>query len=148
MTCDFQQCGILTSVDSGEPVQPPFKLRNSKWCSVSILTVVEYSSDLKRLWSNCAYAQAGLSHCWSHIPHCWKSHVKAHWQLKQSNQLCILSLALYILNTHASQWNHASNVVQVVLASIVYFQYGAYQYTPYLPKSLVNIIRPIQSCLK
>ena len=36
-TCDFQQCGILTSVDSDEPVQPPFKLRNSKWCSVSSL---------------------------------------------------------------------------------------------------------------
>ena len=27
---DFQQCGILTSVDSGQPVMPPFKLRNSK----------------------------------------------------------------------------------------------------------------------
>ena len=27
----FQQCGILTSVDSDERVQPPFKLRNSKW---------------------------------------------------------------------------------------------------------------------
>ena len=27
VTCDFQQCGILTSVDSDEPVQPPFKLR-------------------------------------------------------------------------------------------------------------------------
>ena len=24
-----------------------------------------------------AYAQAGLSLCWSHIPHCWKSHVTA-----------------------------------------------------------------------
>ena len=30
VTCDFQQCGNLTSVDSDEPVQPPFKLRNSK----------------------------------------------------------------------------------------------------------------------
>ena len=30
MSRDFQQCGILTSVDSGEPVQPPFKLRISK----------------------------------------------------------------------------------------------------------------------
>ena len=29
--CDFQQCGNLTSVDSDEPVQPPFKHRNSKW---------------------------------------------------------------------------------------------------------------------
>ena len=27
VTCDFQQCGILTSVDSDKPVQPPFKLK-------------------------------------------------------------------------------------------------------------------------
>ena len=27
---DFQQCGILTNVDSYEPVQPPVKLRNPK----------------------------------------------------------------------------------------------------------------------
>ena len=30
MTRDFKQCGILTSVDLDKPVQPPFKLRNSK----------------------------------------------------------------------------------------------------------------------
>ena len=30
MACDFQQCGILTSVDSDEPMQPPLKLRNLK----------------------------------------------------------------------------------------------------------------------
>ena len=29
VTRDFQQCGILKSVDSDKPVQPPFKLRNS-----------------------------------------------------------------------------------------------------------------------
>ena len=29
--CAFQLCGISTSVDSDEPVQPPFKLRNSKY---------------------------------------------------------------------------------------------------------------------
>ena len=28
--CDFQQCGILTSVDSDEPGEPLVKLRNSK----------------------------------------------------------------------------------------------------------------------
>ena len=28
-TCDFQQCGILTSVDTDDPVQPTYKLRNS-----------------------------------------------------------------------------------------------------------------------
>ena len=31
------------------------------------------------------YAQAGLSLCWSHIPHCWKSHVAA--------QLTVTSIA-------------------------------------------------------
>ena len=36
---------ILTSVDSDEPLQPHFKLRNSKWCSVSSLTIIENSSD-------------------------------------------------------------------------------------------------------
>ena len=56
-TRDFQQCGILTSVDSDEPVQPPVKQRNSKWCSVSSLTVIEYSSDKQMLWSVCTYAQ-------------------------------------------------------------------------------------------
>ena len=30
VTSDYKQCGILTSLDSDEPVQPHFKLRNSK----------------------------------------------------------------------------------------------------------------------
>ena len=38
---DFQQCGILTSVDSDQTMQPPVKLRNSKHSSVSSLTIIE-----------------------------------------------------------------------------------------------------------
>ena len=34
-----QQCGILTRIDSDKPVQPPNKLKNTKFCSVSSLTV-------------------------------------------------------------------------------------------------------------
>ena len=79
VACDFQQCGVLTSVDSDKPVQPHFKLRNSKWCSVSSLTLIEYASDKQRLWSDRAYALADLRLCWSHIPHCWKSHVVSHF---------------------------------------------------------------------
>ena len=45
LTCDVQQCGILTSVDSYEPVQSPIKLR----CSASSLKVIEYSSDKQML---------------------------------------------------------------------------------------------------
>ena len=37
------------SVDSYKLVQPPFNLRNSKCCSVSSLTLIEYSRDLQRL---------------------------------------------------------------------------------------------------
>ena len=44
-TAYFQQCGILTNVNSDEHVQSPFELRNSKWCFVSSLRVIEYSSD-------------------------------------------------------------------------------------------------------
>ena len=41
----FPTMWLLTSVDSDEPEQPPFKLINSKCCSVSSLTILEYSSD-------------------------------------------------------------------------------------------------------
>ena len=34
----------FTSEDSDKPVQPPFKLRNSKWLSVGSLTIIEYST--------------------------------------------------------------------------------------------------------
>ena len=78
VTRDFQQWGILTNVDSDEPVQPPYQLRNSKWCSVCSITLVEYSSGKQRLWSDWAYAQGDLRLCSSHILHCWKTHVTAH----------------------------------------------------------------------
>ena len=78
VTRDFKQCGILTSVDSDEPVQPPFKLRNSKLCCISCLTVKGYLIHLQSLWSVFAYAQADLNFCWSHIQYCWKFHAAAH----------------------------------------------------------------------
>ena len=97
---DFQQFDILTSVDSDKPLQPPFRLRNSKWCSVSSLTIIVYSSDQQRLWSDCAYAQADLRLCWSHIPHCWKSHALAHigCMIKKTvNSRIILTVSTYTL---------------------------------------------------
>ena len=92
VSCGFQQCGILTCVVSDEPLQPPFKLRNSKWYSVSSLTIIEYSSDSQRLWSDCTYAQADRRPCWSHIPHCWKSHAQAHFisKLGAGYEMCLV----------------------------------------------------------
>ena len=55
-TSDFQQCVILTSVDSDKPVQPSFKLRNSKLCSVSSLT-------LKKVFKQLAKALIRLCVC-------------------------------------------------------------------------------------
>ena len=66
-TCDFQQCGMLTWINSDQPVEAPVKLRSSKCCSVSSLTVIEYSCGKQRLRSDCAYEPADLSLCWSHI---------------------------------------------------------------------------------
>ena len=53
---DFQQCGILNSVDSDEPVQSPFKLRNSKGCSVSSLTLRIIKRLAKALIRLCIWA--------------------------------------------------------------------------------------------
>ena len=61
---DFQQFDILTIVDSDEPVQPPFKLRISKRCSASSLTLI----DERR-----AKALIRLR------VHCWKSHALAYF---------------------------------------------------------------------
>ena len=45
MTCDFQQCGILTIVDSDEPVQPPLSLETPNDVQSVNLTVIENKSD-------------------------------------------------------------------------------------------------------
>ena len=50
-TYEFTQCGVLTSVYSDKHVQPPLKLRGSKWCLVSSLVFIEYSIGQQRLWS-------------------------------------------------------------------------------------------------
>ena len=109
-TCDFQQCGILTWIDSDKPVQPPFKLRNSKCSSVSSWIFIEYSSDYQRLWSACAYAQAGLSLCWSQIVEisCHSSniyhavlHATAPLILipKESSTLCMVQYLFWVIST-------------------------------------------------
>ena len=48
---------------------------------------------LAKAWSGCAYAQAGLSLFWSHLPHCWKSQVAAH-----------ILLVVFILCFSLSYW--------------------------------------------
>ena len=67
--------------------------RNSKRCSVSRFIVIYLVfKRLAKLWSDCAYAQAGLSLCWLHIPHCWKSHVTAHICITKLMHLTTLAI--------------------------------------------------------
>ena len=72
--CDFQQCGILTSVDSEVPV--------SLLLSLETPNVVQ-SEAYHRVFKRLAKALLRLSVCtgWSEpllVAHCWKSHVAAH----------------------------------------------------------------------
>ena len=66
MKPDFQQCGILISVDSDEPVQTPIK---------HDVRVIEYRQ-AKALIRLPAHAQAGQG--FAGRTHCWKSNVAAH----------------------------------------------------------------------
>ena len=118
VTCDFQLCGILTWKNSDEPVQPPFKLRNSKWCSVCSLTVLEYSSDWQRLWSDCAFASHNTLMSWpmyfliswsfkkviksSLYEYFWQNEVSSNFnmQLLQCNVTNITSVSGILLKLH------------------------------------------------
>ena len=75
MTCDFQQCGILTSVDSHEPVQP-LKTPND-------VQSIAYICNSHRIFKRLAKALTRLRVCagWSEaliVAQCWKSHALAH----------------------------------------------------------------------
>ena len=64
-TYEFTQCGVLTSVYSDKHVQPPLKLRGSKWCLVSSLVFIEYSIGQQRLWSkNFCQGEGGGLQAW------------------------------------------------------------------------------------
>ena len=68
--------------------------------------------DLKYVSSNREYieprheisnnAQADLSLCWSHIPHCWKSHVVAHVCLRITKSAILLSSQFILKSALAS----------------------------------------------
>ena len=81
VTYVIQQCGILTCVDLYEPMQPPFKLRKTQNDVRSELNSHRKYKQLAKALISLCVAQAGLNLCWSHIPHCWKSHVTAHFSI-------------------------------------------------------------------
>ena len=97
-------------------MQSPFKLRNSEWCSVSSLTFIGYSCNEQRLWSDCAYAQANMSLCWSHIPHCWKPYALAHWSWSASE----IRVRLVLSNMFKPSSNFLTDCSKALLLWILY----------------------------
>ena len=106
--CDFQQCDILTSVDSDEPVQPPFKLRHFKWCSVSSLISIlpknhadgdkwlvteinNFTSINQTCWKT--FTKQSISFFWQWLP--WKPEMKISWRLAESCPRKNVKLALF-----------------------------------------------------
>ena len=89
--CEFQQCGILTGVDADKSIQPPFKLRTPNY----VQSVAEHSYNIQAN-SNGSDQTARMRRliwdCWSHIPHCWQSHIAA--------QLCV-----YVCSKESSYWD-------------------------------------------
>ena len=66
------------------------------------------------------YVQADLWLCWSHIPHCWKSHVAAHMYIgacEKIASLCRLSTQkreFYVAKMAVDCWNIEDNVAEIL----------------------------------
>ena len=56
-------------------------------------------------------AQADLRLCWSHIPHCWKSHVKAHLEYRCRTGPIFRYLSLVRLHSSLA-WLDGGNLVR------------------------------------
>ena len=81
-----QQRGIWTSVDSDEPVQPPFELKNSKWCFVIQATSkgLDPTARMRRLiW--------GFARCTYHIVR----NLMPRLKYRKSGDSGMLSMYLY-----------------------------------------------------
>ena len=113
MTCDNQQCGILTSEDSEQSEQPPFKLRNFKCCS-----------DNHRIFKRLAMALTRLCVCTD-----WSEHLLvAHTTLLEMSchgSLISLDRIIYMASKVKHQlyfcWNNVSNYLEEILFIMDFF---------------------------
>ena len=68
----------VASKDSDQPVHPPSMARGPVYPSFDNPEAVEDTCDQRRLWLDCADAQADLSLGWSHKYYCRFCHALAH----------------------------------------------------------------------
>ena len=76
-------CAISKDLD--QPVHPPSMARALVYSSLDSLEAVEGTCDQRRLWSDCADAQADLSLRWSHKSHCRFCRALAHFSISRCN---------------------------------------------------------------
>ena len=72
--CDYYMTGTSeSSTESGFMEKPGIEPATH---GLQGIVLIHYTTGASL--SDCGYGQAGMSLCWLHIPHCWKSHVAAH----------------------------------------------------------------------
>ena len=116
--CLFVPCGHL--LGKGWPLGSRLwcltvSLSHSHWylgSGVVLNCIDSWSLHPYLLWSNSVYAQADLRLCWSHIPHCFKSHVTAHFSIPSLSKATELSYSYPILSFVAYNpvWNGDDNI--------------------------------------
>ena len=78
----------VTRKDSDQPVYPPSIARVLVYASLDSLKAAEGTCDRRKLWSDCAYAQADLSLRRSHVSYCRFWHTLVHIFSWRNNKKC------------------------------------------------------------
>ena len=74
------------------------------------------------------YAQADLRLCWSHIPHCWKSHVVAQIYLVFSLKKVNILYIFHVNNLIADYLNVISSLIWFLKAVTKFEKVAGYKF--------------------
>ena len=95
----------VTSKDSDQPVQPPSMTRVFVYLPLNSLVAVEGQCDQRRLWSDCADAQADLSLRLSHQCYCRFCRAWLYYFL----EVCWQSIAIKVM--YECEWQGLSSTL-------------------------------------
>ena len=108
-------CALWSPAGKGLASWFSFVVSNCEFVTFPLASWVRCGFDC--IWSVCAYAQAGLSLCWSHIPHGWKSHATAKMIHVLNSEMFSHSLYVFqfvVCNSECTErWNVYIHYIQV-----------------------------------
>ena len=99
----------VTSKDSGQPVNPPSIARVLVYLSSHSLEAAEGPCDQRRLWSDCADAQADLNLRWSHKSYCRFCHALAPMVKVLIKKKKTRSLPRFKINYNMPHWRTSNS---------------------------------------